>query len=130
MSWRNIPQVFTVTNVPANKDIRNGIKNGARIIVAALMTVARGTSPFRSPAQTSAMPAQGTTPMRIRPVARSIWADKKMEAKSQHRKGAKRKFKTNPKENPFQSLAAVPRLLKVMVKPIAAIIMMMSGVLN
>ena len=40
-----------------------------------------------------------------------------MRARIRHRKGAKRKFSTSPKEKPSQSRAAVPRLLKVMVKP-------------
>jgi len=110
--------------------MRSGMRKGARIMVAALMTVANGTSPFSRPAQTKAIPAQGTTPIRIRPVAKSEFPDRKIKANSQHKKGAKRKFSTSPEEKPFQSLAAVAKLLKVMVKPIAAIIMMISGVLN
>jgi len=110
--------------------MRMGMRNGARIIVVALMTVASGTSPFRRPAQTRAIPAQGTTPIKIRPVAKSESPDRKMKANSQHKKGAKKKFNTSPKKKPFQSLTAVAKLLKVMVKPIAAIIIMMRGVLN
>src|SRR4030042_441020 len=52
MSCWNIPQVLTLTNVPANRDMRNGMRKGARIMVAALMSVAKGTSPLSKPPQT------------------------------------------------------------------------------
>jgi len=49
---------------------------------------------------------------------------------SQHKKGAKMKFRPNPKENPFQSrIAAMPMLLKVMVKPMSPIMITINGIL-
>lgn len=56
---------------PAKTSIMNGMTNGAITMVRTFITVAMGTSPLRSPVQTSAMPAQGTAPISTNPTAKS-----------------------------------------------------------
>jgi hypothetical protein len=67
--------------------------------------------------------------MRIKPMAKSGWLERRRRARSQQSRGAKAKFRTRPSRKDFQSLAAILRLLNVMVKPIAPIMMTIKKVL-
>ncbi len=82
----NMAQGLICTLDPANSTISRGMRKGANTIVSPLIAIPSGTSPLSSAVHTAAIPAQGTTPTRMMPVA-NCGSRTSRRASAQHSSG-------------------------------------------